>query len=487
MKFRWRGGTRGFFSRRVGRAISRSVPDDQLGSCLLIAFLLVLVTGSPIIAVMVLGMILSILPLLVLVVLLVAVGVAIYFSIKNRYPQMLVSWFFLKEDEADGTILPIGEIKNRMKESFGTLRIVDFIKSFNITSPRQEAYQAERQVAMHRPTSKRIFGMTYLQITVLVGLGVVGSCLVGYMAVLILFRNQPKALTPNISPTTRIPTSAPIVDRECQASTDAYINKVAPLLTEFGDTVKVANSTPRIALAPIIQELQKTRRSISDIPVPRCAAGAATLLLTSLDEIINAMISFLGDESDSKINRQFDQGVLDMRNANEQLVALAAGRPTPIPQKLPTTTPIPPTPLPLPVGSTITIIDTHGISWEISVTDVIIADQLKSQVDDSVEKAYGRFAVVFMSVTNRGFSPETFIPTSVLMIHDNQGNPYGENTMATLYAEQTYQTNLAAQVNPDETKHIVVVFDISKEGSGYSLTPGLMSNIYSPGVLLNIP
>ncbi len=199
------------------------------------------------------------------------------------------------------------------------------------------------------------------------------------------------------------------------------------------------------------------------------------------------MISFLGDESHSKISRQFDQGVLDMRNANEQLVALADGHPTPIPEKLPTVTPIPPTPLPLPVGSPITIQDSDGVSWEISVTDVIIADELRSQVEDKVEKAYGRFAIVFMNLTNRGFSPETFIPTGVLMIHDSQGNPYGENGMASTYAMWVYETDLAAQVNPDETKHIVVVFDISKEGSGYSLTPGQLSNIYSPGVLLDIP
>jgi hypothetical protein len=303
----------------------------------------------------------------------------------------------------------------------------------------------------------------------------------------LLFLNQIRSSSQNIPPTVRIPTYTPVVARECQILTEEYIHKVEPLLTEFGDTVKIANSTPRISLPPVIQELQQLRRSISDIPAPRCALGAASLLVTSLDEIINAMISFLGDESEKSISRQFDQGVLDMRNANEQLVALADGRPTPIPQKIPTATPPPPTPMPLPVGSSMTLIDSDGVTWEISVTEIIIADDLKSQVSDDVEKAYGRFAIVFMNLTNRGFSPETFVALGELMIHDSQGNPFGENGMASTYATWIYEKDLGASVNPGETQHIAVVFDISKEGSGYSLMPGPLSNPYQPGILLNIP
>ena len=51
--------------------------------------------------------------------------------------------------------------------------------------------------------SQRIFGMTYLQIGVLAGLGVVGLCLVGYIAIVLLFRNQPVASpAPNLPPHT---------------------------------------------------------------------------------------------------------------------------------------------------------------------------------------------------------------------------------------------------------------------------------------------
>lgn len=116
MKFRYRGGATGFLSRSVGRAVRKSVPDNQLGSCFVIALILAVITGSPIIALVVLAIILSILPVILLLAFLVVVGTITYPAIKRRYPQIFVSWFFLKENEPDGTILSLGEIQSRVKE-----------------------------------------------------------------------------------------------------------------------------------------------------------------------------------------------------------------------------------------------------------------------------------------------------------------------------------------------------------------------------------
>lgn len=116
MRFRYRGGAKGFLSRSVGRAVRRSTPDDQLGSCLVVTFILVLLTGSPILALMVLGILMSILPVVLLLAFLIAIGIVAYYVIKKRYPQMFLSWFFLKEDEVDGTILSFNEIQSRVKE-----------------------------------------------------------------------------------------------------------------------------------------------------------------------------------------------------------------------------------------------------------------------------------------------------------------------------------------------------------------------------------
>lgn len=117
MKFRhhsasWR------VSRRIGRGIARSIPDDQLGSCVVIAFILAVLAGSPILLLVFLGLIWQMMLPLVVLAAGVAVGIVAYFAIKNSYPQIFVSWFFLKEDEPDGTILQVGELKKRAQEFF---------------------------------------------------------------------------------------------------------------------------------------------------------------------------------------------------------------------------------------------------------------------------------------------------------------------------------------------------------------------------------
>jgi hypothetical protein len=91
MKFRYRGGTTGFIARTGGRMAKSAYSNGDGGSCLKA---ILIITFSP-----------FIIPILLLNV-----------SFKNRFPQKIASWFFLKEDEPDGTVLPIGEIQNRIKE-----------------------------------------------------------------------------------------------------------------------------------------------------------------------------------------------------------------------------------------------------------------------------------------------------------------------------------------------------------------------------------
>jgi hypothetical protein len=118
MKFRYRGGSRGFVARKVGRAVGNAYSGSNDGGCLIIAFLFALITGSPILALVILGAILSILPTLILYAVVALIVLGVYYGIRTRYFQIFVSWFFLKEDEIDGTILSFGEIKSRIKGFF---------------------------------------------------------------------------------------------------------------------------------------------------------------------------------------------------------------------------------------------------------------------------------------------------------------------------------------------------------------------------------
>jgi hypothetical protein len=126
--------------------------------------------------------------------------------------------------------------------------------------------------------------------------------------------------------------------------------------------------------------------------------------------------------------------------------------------------------------------------WEIRVNRILTAERLESAYSDSLEKARGRFALVFMDVTNRGFSPRTFVGFGHIEIQDATGRTYEENTLASTYAMDKYQTDIPADINPDETVRVVSVFDISEQSDSYVLIPGLLASESSArALLLSVP
>src|SRR5690606_7663440 len=146
-------------------------------------------------------------------------------------------------------------------------------------------------------------------------------------------------------------------------------------------------------------------REIESIPAPSCVKPASTVLISGIDNLISGLISFMGDAGDATIDRYINQGLHELETGREQMFALAAGRPTPQAQPLPTNTPLPtplPTASPLPVGSSIVVGD-----WQIRVNRVEIRSELPFQ--DEITRAAGRYAIVFLTVTNRGRRPETYI------------------------------------------------------------------------------
>jgi endonuclease YncB( thermonuclease family) len=83
------------------------------------------------------------------------------------------------------------------------------------------------------------------------------------------------------------------------SNTDAQrlINAIQSKANEWDDASQLANSTPRVALAPQIQNLQRIRRDTAALSVPSCGAKTLALLITYMDTTINAYIDFLGQGS----------------------------------------------------------------------------------------------------------------------------------------------------------------------------------------------
>lgn len=83
------------------------------------------------------------------------------------------------------------------------------------------------------------------------------------------------------------------------SSTDAQrlVGAIQTKAGEWDDATHLANSTPRVALAPQIQNLQRIRREAAALTVPSCGARTLALLITYFDTTISAFIDFLGQGS----------------------------------------------------------------------------------------------------------------------------------------------------------------------------------------------
>jgi hypothetical protein len=157
-----------------------------------------------------------------------------------------------------------------------------------------------------------------------------------------------------------------------------------------------------------------------------------------------------------------------------------------------TTTPLPietllSTETPLSPGSSFVIQNNYGEQWQIRVTRIETADSLKASYGNDIVKAAGRFAIIFLEVTNRGLSPGTFVAIGFLNIQDASGQEFENNFMATMYAQDLYQIGYCAAINPEATESCVIVYDISKQSDYYLFVPSILADPLNPKQLLTIP
>jgi hypothetical protein len=155
---------------------------------------------------------------------------------------------------------------------------------------------------------------------------------------------------------------------------------------------------------------------------------------------------------------------------------------TPEPTDTPWPTPTPwptqtPTPAPLPVGSSLS-----AGNWGVRVDRVEIVQSLSSPSGDALVEAGGRFALVFLTVTNHGLGPET-LHASSLQIEDAEGNRYGNHDLASAYASSVDCPDYALDAAPGASVCIVAAIDISKQSSFYVLS----LNGADEAVLLDVP
>jgi len=102
---------------------------------------------------------------------------------------------------------------------------------------------------------------------------------------------------------TPMPTPKPIV--ACpQEEVDVYIKEYGYIMEEWDDTYKIAQSTSRMSLSSVIGDLQSIKREISRLDAPECAHYISDITSVAMESSIDALLSFLGQDSDSVVQRK---------------------------------------------------------------------------------------------------------------------------------------------------------------------------------------
>ena len=124
--------------------------------------------------------------------------------------------------------------------------------------------------------------------------------------------------------------------------------------------------------------------------------------------------------------------------------------------------------------------------WEVYVEKLLLAEKLTNPILGNTDKAEGRYVIIFMQATNRGLAQDFYCVCFEFEIRDADGKMYELHLSATHSAQAIYGLD-SGRVNPDDSIHIVAVFDISTQSLYYVLVLGSLFESESSGLMLNVP
>ena len=110
-------------------------------------------------------------------------------------------------------------------------------------------------------------------------------------------------------------------------------DSVKPRIEHFDDANQRASRTSRIALSPVLGELQDVKRQFNNITMPSCADEARSLMVKYMEAVIDAYLAFLADEPDSVVENYFEDATNRQTRAVEAWTLIfleaALARPSP--------------------------------------------------------------------------------------------------------------------------------------------------------------
>jgi hypothetical protein len=103
---------------------------------------------------------------------------------------------------------------------------------------------------------------------------------------------------------------------------DLIKSDLDPIIERFDDANARGESTSRIALSPVIGEMQEIRRDLGTLDLPPCAGKATALSREYMDKVIEAYLAFLGDEPDSTVQSLFEYAVRAQDSSVKELAVI---------------------------------------------------------------------------------------------------------------------------------------------------------------------
>jgi hypothetical protein len=106
-----------------------------------------------------------------------------------------------------------------------------------------------------------------------------------------------------------------------------FTNQLGKYIQLWDDANDLASRTPRVSLAPQLQQLQSIRRGVTDLDTPVCALEVKRLMLDFMSKKIDAYLLFMSNESDWKIAQKFEASKDALKLFNEEYMKLKTGSP----------------------------------------------------------------------------------------------------------------------------------------------------------------
>jgi hypothetical protein len=111
-----------------------------------------------------------------------------------------------------------------------------------------------------------------------------------------------------------------------QSNREKCADELDRLARKFFDGAKLANSTPRVSLGPMVADLQATRRDTEDLKVPACAESSKMTLVDYMNAAIEGYRLFMAQETDTKVNATFDEAIKNLESYRAAVAELKAKR-----------------------------------------------------------------------------------------------------------------------------------------------------------------